>query len=359
MKDELAAMRIARNRKTPRQILREKISNQIVSGKFSPGSELPSMSEFARMHSVSLATAKRVYNDLSAAGLIDCCRGAKARVHGVDKEHNKLIFMVNFLEFDYERGPWTMSWSQQVSAACERRNITLVPMSYQVLDQSRLLAVADGLIVDEAFPQKGDHLQKLSRLGKPFVALKNYYPSEHENNIIGIDYRIFFDKCLTYIHSCGIRKIIYIAGYSDLVGRDGSLCRHQMLQEIMRSRGCSDGEVQIFYPRDDGPVASRYKYEIIENIREPFAVICCGFWAAEEMLQRCLKKNLRPKKDFIIIESSGLPESAESTLQMSSVKLDFAALGEKMLQMLEAQWKSAVCKVRPETIPTSLTVRNT
>lgn len=351
-------MRIAKNHKTPRQILRENISSMIACGKLPAGTRLPVMAELARQHNVSLATAKRVYSDLSAAGLIDCRRGSRAVVRGLNKEHGKVVFLIHvFIDSVYDNGPWSMSWQQQAALACERRNINLIPMDYKVLENPRLLAEADGLIICEVFPERGDHMQLLRELKLPFAALKNRQPESTDSNVLSINYSNFFSKCVTYIHSCGIRRINYIAGSSDLPydKLDAPGTRQNILLQALLEQGGKPEDLHIYPPAQPFGINDE-SYLFMNETSEPFAVIASGYWTGRETLQLCSKKQLVPKRDFVLIDGSGLAES--ETMQMSSLKIDFKEIGESLVKMLEDQWQNQSWQIDNKYITTSLTVRN-
>ena len=351
-------MRIAKNHKTLRQILREEVSSQIACGQLPAGAKLPTMAEFARQHDVSLATAKRVFNDLAAAGLIDCRRGARAVVTGLNKGHGKVVFLIHaFIDAIYDNGPWSMSWQQQVALACEQRNITLIPVDYKVLDNPQLLSAADGVIICEVFPKRGDHLAQLRKMDLPFAALKNRLPEAGEQNIASIDYRRFFSKCVTYIHSCGIRRINYIAGDSDPPSDrlDVPGTRQNLLLNAILEQGGSHGDLHVYCA---GSVfgLNRESYLFMDEVSEPFAVISSGYWTGRETLRLCQEKQLTPKQDFVLIDGSGLPES--EAMQMSSLKIDFKYIGGTLVKMLERQWANNCNVAGNELINTSLTIRN-
>jgi DNA-binding LacI/PurR family transcriptional regulator len=128
-----------------------------------------------------------------------------------------------------------------------------------------------------------------------------------------------------------------------------------MLLQAVLDQGGSAGDLHVYSAANPFGL-NEESYLFMNDIDGPFAVISSGFWTGRETLRLCSGKQLTPKRDFVLIDCSGLPES--ENLQMSSLKIDFKEIGETLVKVLEQQWQNRSCETGNKLVTTSLTVRN-
>lgn len=354
-------MRIPVGEKSPRQQLREMLTRQITLGNYPQGMQLPALEEFARQHRVSRTTAKRVFGDLLAAGIISCRQGARATVGSLtDKTPaHKLVLLCCLSEdFVYQHGPWSWLWHQGVALVCGRRNINIIPTANTILRQSELIKQVDGVILDEVFRTHPEHHALLEDLGKPYVVVKSFAGVAPSNNVVSIDYRNFFEQCALYILSLGIKHTVFLSGGSASPGSDvfDPHVRHSTLFRTLAEQGVGMENFLVEPAQDELPEAERH-LQLWDRFRPPFAVVSYGDWSARYVLEEGLRRGLRPKIDFTVIGSSGLPEADRYSPPLSSIAIDFEAVGKTVCRMLAEQWTRNVRELPPVAIPTSLCIR--
>jgi len=330
-----------------------RIFDDIVSGKYPPGAQLPAAREIAAEHRVGYCTAVQAVRMLREEGIIDCHAGRRARVLSTARPHCRIGIVLDNARigaplFSYAtcHSGWILHNAVQL-ALMKRRlpAVTLAPGSVF----ADYLGHLDGLILIRHTDTPWN-LPLYPEL--PAVNICNQVPPEPWFNSVCIDRRAALTRMAIFFVTRGVRQFWMVANRNRLEW-------DEPVRAVLREHGIDDCRRFVERSLFGHGVKKRFAREILPELRLPAAFFASGDFQARELTVQLSGAGLCPKKDFFVIGGTGLPESAHWTPSPSVIATPFWSLAETAAEMLGQCLQKPRSELPLRTIPARLVWRKT
>ncbi len=329
------------------QELRNRLAQEIASGVYPAGAELPSLAEMAQRYTVSPGTAGRVIELLAEEGLIRCRRGRRPRVaaHTTPARHNfRIAILLDCPDRDgvhpYSEGPWAWTLHQKLLTRLLNDHNPALTLSFRYEWEKQLSGV-DGVIALEAYHQLYHEPDKLEKYRIPYIRIQSaaLLPELPVTNTVYQDHGASGRQAATYFLAHGVKYVFAQNFEKELWPLRNPHDRLFEFYGMLLDKGIPENHIIrtarngiSFLP--DSASMLRLK-DLLQRDPEPVGILANDI-SARYVIDLGLSCRRTLKKDFCVIGSAGLSslDAATPSPAITSISAPFQEMADNALDML-------------------------
>lgn len=337
------------------------LREMILSGKFKPGTYLPSMRKLAEELEVTKSTVHVIASMLQKEGLVQIQPGRRG-VMVVDCNARKNALRHIFLRSNemgwFDKSPENIKMLGALCYAAEKRNIELTISFSDSINIINDIAdlhgkdIIQGVIYMECSDEEAT--KRLERLNIPYVVMNDDSVSIDYVKCI-LDFRAVAREAVYYLFRRGHRQIGIINGASDsyLYAEFEAGFRGALAEDRLEYNQDWNLCVDFYGNKADGinKIAN-----LLKNTKRPTAFFAARDYRASMLYEACSIAGLRIPEDVSVISYDDLswPEGAGRGLTTFSQPV--YEIGEAAVEMLQ-EWIATGEKVKNRKLETALIER--
>ena len=306
----------------------------IVTGKFPPGTPLPSRTELENEFNAGKETIKKVLKKLAENGYIHPrCRRSALVAKKLPSHHYTIAMPVcvadSLNEFDYLDSPWGYLIFNSVSVALLQKGHTMLVLDGKA-NNGMLPSQIDGVVMlgDDQFNYSGNY---------PDLPILMINPQQKRAlGALTCDFSEAFTKVAVYFLSVGVKHVLLLGfnapkrellldyAQNNFVGT--------LLEQGFDSNNILYGPAECCYERADAEIAVS---EFLSAAPQgPVCVLASGDMLAQGAVDAAKKFQRCIKKDFFAVGCTGLKEVEKWDVPISTAGTPFEKLGQRAAEMI-------------------------
>ena len=308
--------------------LKALLTEQIRSGEFPPGSQLPSYRKLIRSCGVSQSTVNKVFTDLARSGLIyvESGRGYYVRnLEAGERKSNLVLVIPGSLDNSY-----FLMLQKGILMSLQENGYRAVVMSLgAVRDQIR--EATEGIVgILISSPQDEELLLAISDKGRiPMVMIDFERETLKQfSSIVNDEYRsgvLAARQLLAYGH----KRIMHLSGPFGVSG--AAIPRARGFADTIRKAGL---EVVIEYAGWDFK-SGYYAFKKLYQRYRPTGIFAVTDLTALGAIRAAYEMGLKVPEDLSIVGHGDLSEANNSTVSLTTVRMDAFRLGYRGANLLK------------------------